>query len=231
MLARVRALLAKAESTAFPEEAEALSTKAQELMARHSIDLLVPQQVAGPSRAPADIAVRRLWIDQPYVRPKAMLAHQVALANRASAVLSEGLGFVTLVGTTADLDGIELLVTSLLVQADTAMLRAGRHVGLDGRSRTRSFRRSFLVSYASRIGERLVEVDRTVAEVSGRSAELVPLLREHEERVAARIEELFPHTIKSRRAPVGNLFGWAEGRAAADLALLDTRAEVTREAG
>ncbi|NEA40757.1 DUF2786 domain-containing protein, partial [Streptomyces sp. SID11385] len=38
MLTRIRALLAKAEATGFPEEAEALTTKAQELMARHSID-------------------------------------------------------------------------------------------------------------------------------------------------------------------------------------------------
>jgi hypothetical protein len=34
----VRALLAKAESTTYPEEADALTAKAQELMARHSID-------------------------------------------------------------------------------------------------------------------------------------------------------------------------------------------------
>ncbi|CAM5725681.1 hypothetical protein SBADM41S_12325 [Streptomyces badius] len=38
MLTRIRALLAKAEATGFPEEAEALTTKAQELMARHTID-------------------------------------------------------------------------------------------------------------------------------------------------------------------------------------------------
>ncbi|RST20878.1 bifunctional 3'-5' exonuclease/DNA polymerase [Streptomyces sp. WAC04770] len=38
MLTRIRALLAKAEATGFPEEAEALTAKAQELMARHSID-------------------------------------------------------------------------------------------------------------------------------------------------------------------------------------------------
>ncbi|WP_228984453.1 dihydroxy-acid dehydratase, partial [Streptomyces sp. DH12] len=38
MLGRIRALLAKAEATGFPEEAEALSAKAQELMARHSVD-------------------------------------------------------------------------------------------------------------------------------------------------------------------------------------------------
>jgi Protein of unknown function (DUF2786) len=38
MLERVRALLAKAESTEFAAEAEALTARAQELMARHSID-------------------------------------------------------------------------------------------------------------------------------------------------------------------------------------------------
>jgi hypothetical protein len=38
MLGRIRALLAKAESTEFPEEAEALTAKAQQLMAHHSID-------------------------------------------------------------------------------------------------------------------------------------------------------------------------------------------------
>ena len=37
-LSRVRALLAKAESSSFPEEAEALSAKAQELMTRHALD-------------------------------------------------------------------------------------------------------------------------------------------------------------------------------------------------
>jgi Protein of unknown function (DUF2786) len=39
MLGRVRALLAKAESTEFPEEADAFTEKAQELMTRYSIDV------------------------------------------------------------------------------------------------------------------------------------------------------------------------------------------------
>lgn len=38
ILGKVRALLAKAESTEFPEEAEALSARAQELMAKYRID-------------------------------------------------------------------------------------------------------------------------------------------------------------------------------------------------
>ena len=43
VLAWVRGLLAKAESTQFPEEAEALSAKAQELMNRHAFERAVPR--------------------------------------------------------------------------------------------------------------------------------------------------------------------------------------------
>lgn len=41
VLGRVRGLLAKAESTSFAAEAEALSAKAQELMTRHAIERAV----------------------------------------------------------------------------------------------------------------------------------------------------------------------------------------------
>ena len=38
-VSKVQALIAKAESTEFPDEAEAFMAKAQELMTRHAIDL------------------------------------------------------------------------------------------------------------------------------------------------------------------------------------------------
>ena len=81
----------------------------------------------------------------------------VAQANRCRVVWSKELGLVTVIGFPADLDAIELLFTSLLVQANSAMLRAGAKRDAHGRSRTRAFRQSFLVSYAIRIGERLSE--------------------------------------------------------------------------
>src|SRR3974377_713718 len=61
----------------------------------------------------------------------------------------------TVVGFPSDLDAVELLYTSLLVQANTAMLREGAKKDAYGRSRTRAFRQSFLVAYAYRIGVRL----------------------------------------------------------------------------
>ena len=227
VLARVRALLANAESTDFPEEAEALSAKAQELISRHSLDRLAASAASRDGAGPAAVVVRRLWLEAPYVLPKALLAGQVARANRCSCVISERLGFVTLVGTAEDLDAVEVLVTSLLVQGNAALLRAGRQVGWDGTSRTRSFRRSFLVSYATRIGERLREADGAAFAASSVTAALVPLLRDHSERVEAAVREVFP-TLVERDVQVSNTAGWAEGRAAADLALLDMRQEVDR---
>lgn len=228
-LARVRALLAKAESTTFPEEAEALSAKAQELISRHALE-----RVLADARADApDVTSRRFWIDPPYVMPKAMLIDAVARANHCRSVVSEPLGFSSLVGHEADLDAVELLVTSLMVQADVALLRAGQHHPTGGRqrgSRSTSFRRSFLVSYATRIGERLATSADEAQRATGDSAALVPLLRRRAEQVAATVTELFPDLVE-QRVGVGNLAGWAAGRAAADTAALDPRRRLAAEAG
>jgi hypothetical protein len=227
LLARVQALLAKAEATEFPEEAEALSAKAQELVSRHALERILTRADAG--RPDARPVARRLWLDAPYVFPKAMLVHVVAGANRCRSVVSEPLGFCTLVGLPDDLDAVELLVPSLLVQAHRAMRRYGRQTDRTGTSRTRSFRQSFLLSYGQRIGERLEGADRGVAASSARRGELVPVLRRQEERLQATCDQLFPH-LTSKAGTVGNASGWAAGRAAADQALLGADQQVTAAA-
>lgn len=69
-LSRVRGLLAKAEATKFPEEAEALSAKAQELMSRYSLQHAIRDHEQGRA---AEATARRIWIDSPYVIAKAAL--------------------------------------------------------------------------------------------------------------------------------------------------------------
>lgn len=224
VLARIRALLAKAESTEFPEEAEALSAKAQALMSRHAIDRLVVEAEA-PDAAPVDS--RRIWLDPPYVLAKAHLTDVVAGANRCRAVCSEGLGLVTVFGAARDLASVEMLTTSLLVQASRAMLGYGRQTDRSGRSRSRSFRQSFLVSYAARIGERLADAaDSAVAE-HAEPGRLLPVLRSHEQRITEAVTEAFPEMVR-RGASVTNGAGWAAGRAAADGALFDVHRSVER---
>ena len=228
ILARVRALLAKAESTTFPEEAEALSAKAQELMSRYSIERIVTENPSVADSHPA--AARRLWLDSPYVAAKAMLVGVVAEANRCRAVLSEKIGFTTVLGDEVDLEIVELLSTSLLVQATRAMVSAGSQITRSGRSRTRSYRQSFLLAYATRIGERLTTARDAGAAAVADAAQLLPVLAARERMVDELFESMFPRSV-SRSFSVGNAAGWHAGRAAADLAVLDTRRAVVSGGG
>jgi hypothetical protein len=228
LLARVQALLAKAEATEFDEEADALSAKAQELVSRYALDRLLAQ-ADGAADASAPV-VRRMWIDAPYVLAKAMLVDAVARANRCRSVVAEKIGFCTLVGSRSDLDAVELLVPSLLVQAHAAMGRFGRLTDRAGTSRTRSFRQSFLTAYASRIGERLAEADASAASGDNRAGELVPLVQRQRDRVDGACDELFPHLVL-KAAPASNGYGWAAGRAAADEALFGADLQVPATAG
>ncbi|MGV9836749.1 DUF2786 domain-containing protein [Nocardia niigatensis] len=216
-LGRVRGLLAKAESTSFPEEAEVLSAKAQELMTKYAIDRVLLE--AGTA-APDLPGARRLWLDTPYADAKALLVDAVAGANRCRAIFSAEWGFVAIVGDEADLDAAELLTTSLLVQATRAMIASGDHRGAAS-ARTRPFRKSFLIAYATRIGERLAHANADTIAKTADSERLLPVLTSHQLRVDTAFETLFP-AVKASRVSVPDAEGWHAGRAAADRANLDS---------
>lgn len=221
MLERVRALLAKAESTTFPAEAEALTGKAQELIARHSVDQAL--LAAGSDRDDLPGGVR-LSTDPPYAGAKALLVQEVAAANRCEAVWSDDLGFTTVLGWPADLEAVELLYTSLLVQATAAMLRGRgeRRTRTSGR-RTRGYDESFLNAFALRIGERLraatEDADRRAAETAG-PGRLLPVLAARSEAVRERLDTLFPGVTR-HRLTVRDAEGWHSGTSAADRASLN----------
>jgi hypothetical protein len=228
MLDRVRALLAKAESTEFAEEAEALTAKAQELMARHSIDDALLAARSGGLTAPQGI---RLGLDNPYEAAKALLLQNIAVANRCQTVWSKSFGFCTVVGFETDLGAVELLYTSLRVQATTAMLRSGVRRDAYGRSRTRSFRTSFLEAFAVRIGERLRgatdDASQQAAAEEG-ADKLLPVLAAREDHVRAAVKDMFPSTTSSS-VRISNWEGWTSGRAAANIANIHARREVGDE--
>lgn len=226
-LARVRALLSKAESTTFDSEADALTAKAQELISKHSLAELLHAagRTAGPGYGDG-IGPRRVWLDPPYVSAKVSLIDAVAVANRCRCVFSPSFGFVTLVGTPADIEAVDLLATSLLAQAESTMRRAPGTRARDGSSTTKSFRRAFLLSFGQRIGHRLAETAETAVEDSADRDLLLPVIAAQAVRVEARMAELFPTLIRSRDTQVTNLAGWAAGRAAADRARLHDRRPV-----
>ena len=227
ILERVRALLAKAESTTFPEEAEALSAKAQELMARYAIDRAL---LGGVGDGRHGVGGRRIHIDDPYARSKFLLVDVVADANRCRAVWSREFRFATVFGADDDLDIVELMFTSLLCQATAAMTAAGsaaQEPFVRG-ARSRSFRQSFLVAYATRIGARLREASEAATEEASQAhgpERLLPVLAARKAATDAAVRAAFPH-LRSAQFSAHDSAGWAAGVAAADVASLDTRRAV-----
>jgi hypothetical protein len=220
---RIRGLLGKAESSNYAEEADSFMAKAQELMTRHCIDrnmLEVDDAGDGPRRVEAF----RVWLEDPYLEAKAFLLANVARANRCRAVVAPELGFSTLVGYPDDLDATELLFTSLLVQATRRITDLGNDPKFGQRSRKPSYRRTFFVAYAQRIGARLCETSEAATAVADEALgnRLLPVLARREEEVDIAVGSLFGK-LGEAKVSLSDIGGWAAGTAAADLAELVVR--------
>lgn len=197
----VRKLLAKADGAATPEKARAYTDKAVELMARHGIDdaLLA---VADPGRD--EIGVQQIPMHDPYSSGKARLLAWVATALRCRAVLHEACGgkvtSVTVFGFAADRGRVELLYTSLLLQAGAQLLR--QRPTRPGES-VAAYRRSWLHGFAVEVHSRLVSAEAgAVAErtsdpaAGGRSVALV--LADRSRLVDRAYAEAFPRVGRAR---------------------------------
>ncbi len=217
---KVQALLAKAEATEFEQEADALTQKAQELMSRHSIDAaLLAACSDGPDRETP--TQQRILVDDPYSAGKSLLLQVVAQANRCRTAWWEPFGFTMVAGFQCDIEIAELLYGSLLVQATMAMLAHGSIRDEFGRVSTTSFRKSFVVSFANRIGDRLAEsvdaaVDAVSSEVDDQSG-LLPVLASREGEVRSFAEQHFGN-LKSSSLTVTNHRGLVAGTIAANTA-------------
>lgn len=212
-LHRVQGLLAKAESTPYPEEATALMAKAQELMTRYAIDDALAQGGRAKGSQPE---IRSFSIANPYASAKRSLLAAVAGANDVR-VITGYQGSISLVGFASDLDVTEMLFASLLVQATREMYLAAANG--HGGGRPRAFRHAFLISYGARIGSRLMQARRAATDdaeaTTGQS--LVPLFARRTGEVEAYLNEQFP-ALRTRRTTLSHGGGWAAGREAADRA-------------
>jgi hypothetical protein len=223
MIERVRALLAKAESTDFPDEAETFTAKAQELIARHAIDMAMLEGKGKPG-APSQASGRRVLLDDPYAKAKSLLLSAIASANHCRAVRNPGFGICTVFGATSDLDAVEMLYASLLTQATAAMVREGRS---GAHARSRGFRNSFLTAYGTRIGQRLRDATNTAIDEAqaAHGKNVLPVLASRDEAADAACDAAFPR-VRHERISTSNLSGWAAGYAAADLARLGPDTEL-----
>jgi hypothetical protein len=221
-LDRVSALLAKAESTEFPDEAEALLAKAQELMARHAID---EAMLARSGRGPREeVTSRSIVVAPPYAKAKASLLGAVAQANDCRVVMGGGTGtnVCIAVGHPTDLDAVESLFGALSVHAVRTLLFAEVPPG----DTVRRFRHSFLLAFAGRIGERL-RTARRVAEseataAAGAGSGVAVVLADRADAVDRAFREAFPQ-VRTMRTSSSSAAGRVHGRRAADAAGLGHR--------
>ena len=88
-LGRIRKLLARAERAGTPEEAQAYTDKAVELMARHGIDMAL---LAAAEPGCDEIGATRVEVADPYSAGKARLLGWTASALRCRAVLHQAGG-------------------------------------------------------------------------------------------------------------------------------------------
>ena len=109
---------------------------------------------------------------------------------------------------------VELLFTSLLVQAQTALIEAP--------GSSRSYRSSFLFAYAARIGERLREINAVVMnEAKHEHGEsFLPVLRSQAETIDDFVDQRYGRLRELRHRGAADPAGWVGGRAAADNAKL-----------
>ncbi|MEV7231523.1 MULTISPECIES: DUF2786 domain-containing protein [Polymorphospora] len=215
ILAKVRKLLAKAEDPACTAaEAEAFTAKATELIARYGVDRAL---LAARDPATDPVGDRVLDLLAPYALDKAGLLAAVATALRCRCVRRRvGSGFAMhLFGFGSDLERVDLLFTSLLVQAAHGLAAADVPAG----EQPAAFRRSWLAGFAAVVAERLRDAEAAAAAStvtdSGPSVALV--LADRSDRVDRRIAEVYPRlrTAGRRRlAGSGMSQGAAAGRAA-----------------
>ncbi|MEH0970123.1 DUF2786 domain-containing protein [Micromonospora sp. CPCC 205546] len=214
MLSKVRKLLAQAEDPACtPAESAAFTAKATELIARYGVDRAL---LAARDPATDPVGDRVVEVVAPYARDKAGLLAAVADPLRCRCVRRrEGAGFVMhLFGFASDLERVELLFTSLLVQAAHGLAGAETPVG----AHVAAFRRSWLAGFAQVITVRLRAAEAgAVAEAGTPSVALV--LADRSDRVRHRVAEVYPRlrTAAPRRLAGGGFGSGAEAGRRADL--------------
>ena len=237
---KIRALLDKAEATAFPAEAEALTAKATALMASWQItDAMLAS--AAPSTDRGTIITRDIELGKgPYVHARLALLGSAGAFQQCRVLTSTGWnGRVGhLVGFTSDVERAEMLFTSLLLQATTAVTAAPPPDPSTGLTTT-SWRRNFLLGFARVAGERLRDAtESAVAEAEAQQGDMVPgpsragttsvamVLADRMESVDSWVAAEHGRLGTTRPARASSAAGWNQGQRAAQRADLGAGARI-----
>jgi hypothetical protein len=221
LLDRVRKLLAKAEDEGCtPEEAEALTAKAAELMARYGIDRALLGALRPETDRPAD---RKFRFEAPWADVKAHLLAALATALRCQCVQTqteEG-PRLHVFGYSSDLERAEILFTSLLVQMARAL--AKQAVPAYGNS-AKAWRRSWMLGYCAAVVARVRAAEEEAVAAAGADAEAAAdvgasaavVLADRSLTVRLQVSAAYPRLKKKRVTYSGSGYGdgYREGQKA-----------------
>lgn len=219
LLDRVRKLLAKAEDDgATPAEAQALTAKAAELMAKYGIDRALLAADRPETDRPAN---RILDIDNPWAREKAHLLCGLASALRCQCILLGGSrpgSRVHIFGYASDVDRTDVLYTSVLIQMWNGL--AGAQVP-DWSSSSRAWRRSWLLGFATAVIGRVRAAEHgaitAATEPGAHAAERTALvLADRSLVIRSQVEQAYPVTRKAKVTYSGSGYrdGYSQGQRA-----------------
>jgi Protein of unknown function (DUF2786) len=210
LLDRVRKLLAKAEGEGVtPEEAQALTAKAAELMAKYGID----RALLAARRPETDRPDSRMVdIYNPWGRVRAHLLCGLASALRCQPILvtsAEGTLHVHIFGYASDLERADMLYTSVLIQMWHGLVAAP----VPARAQSsRAWRRSWLLGFAAAVIARVQAAEQRAAQTATAaadspqtSAEIV--LADRSLVIRRHVAAAYPHTRTARLTYSGSGYG------------------------
>jgi len=219
LLDRVRKLLAKAEADGVTAaEAQALTAKAAELMAKYGIDRALLAARQPETDKPGD---RIVEIYNPWARVQAHLLCGLAAALRCQCILlpSRAGQRVHMFGYASDLERADVLYTSVLIQMWHGLAAAGVPAGA---SSVRAWRRSWLLGFATaviarvRAAEQGAERSAGTAQAGGGSSSAALVLADRALVIRRHVARAYPVTRTARVTYSGNGYGdgYAQGKRA-----------------
>ena len=210
LLDRVRKLLVKAEADGVTQaEAQALTAKAAELMAKYGIDRALLAAARPETDRPAD---RVIEIGNPWARVQAHLLCGLASALRCQCVILPQAGpgsRIHMFGFASDIERTDVLYTSLLLQMWQGLSAVEPPAWSRG---PRAWRRSWLLGFATAVVARVRAAEQAAATraadaPAGNGATAALVLADRTEIIERTLRRAYPVTRSSRVTYSGSGYG------------------------
>jgi Protein of unknown function (DUF2786) len=209
LLDRVRKLLAKAEAEGVTvAEAQALTAKAAELMAKYGIDRALLAATRPETDRPGD---RIVEIYNPWGRVQAHLLCGLAGALRCQCILlPAGAGQrVHVFGYASDIERADVLYTSVLIQMWHGLVAAEVPARADS---VRAWRRSWLLGFATAVIARVRAAEQRAEQAAsavpdGESSRAALVLADRSLVIRQNVTHAYPRTRTARVTYTGSGYG------------------------